>query len=117
MSQPASSLPVGDRPAPQRHSHVWHQMTNATAWASRPGPHIVRAEGSFLWDVDGARIIDGNSGLQNVGIGHGRPEMAAVAARQIAELTTSPSTTARTRVEGSPTPCTRSCRRSTASCS
>jgi adenosylmethionine-8-amino-7-oxononanoate aminotransferase len=47
---------------------------------------MVRAEGSFYWDPSGRRIIDGNSGLQNVNIGHGRPEMAEVAARQIRTL-------------------------------
>ncbi len=74
---------VRDRPAGSR---VWHQMTNAVAWAERPGPCIVRGEGAYFWDADGRRIIDGNSGLQNVNIGHGRRDMAAAAAAQIEQL-------------------------------
>lgn len=73
-----------DRSSPP--SRVWHQMTNAATWASKPGPIIARAEGCFYWDTDGHRIIDGNSGLQNVHIGHGRQEMANVAQAQIREL-------------------------------
>jgi adenosylmethionine-8-amino-7-oxononanoate aminotransferase len=67
-------------------SHVGHQLIHEPDWAARPGPMIERAEGSLLWDSDGRRIIDGNSGLQNVFVGHGRPELAAVAARQIEQL-------------------------------
>jgi len=61
-------------------------MTNERAWAGRPAPVVTRAEGSFFWDEHGRRLIDGNSGLQNVHIGHGRPEMAAVAAAQVQRL-------------------------------
>lgn len=67
-------------------SHVWHQMTNPARWEQAPGPRIVRAEGAYLWDAAGERVIDGNSGLQNVHIGHGRAAMAEAAAAQIREL-------------------------------
>jgi adenosylmethionine-8-amino-7-oxononanoate aminotransferase len=67
-------------------SHVGHQLIHEPDWAAQPGPVIERAEGSLLWDTAGRRIIDGNSGLQNVFIGHGRRELAEVAARQIEQL-------------------------------
>jgi adenosylmethionine-8-amino-7-oxononanoate aminotransferase len=66
--------------------HVGHQLVAEPAWAADPAPLIERAHGSLLWDADGRRIIDGNSGLQNVLVGHGRPELAAIAARQIEQL-------------------------------
>src|SRR5439155_18487157 len=62
----------------QAESHLWHQMTNEREWARAPTPFVTRAQGSFFWDVAGRKIIDGNSGLQNVHIGHGREEMASV---------------------------------------
>ena len=67
-------------------SYVWRQMTNEMAWASNPRPLVARAQGSFYWDTEGRKIIDGNSGLQNLHIGHGRDEIASIAAAQIREL-------------------------------
>jgi putrescine aminotransferase len=55
-------------------------------WAADPPPLVERAEGAFFFDVEGRRLIDGNSGLQNVLIGHGRREMSDVAGRQVAQL-------------------------------
>jgi adenosylmethionine-8-amino-7-oxononanoate aminotransferase len=69
-----------------KQSRLWHQMTSEPEWAVRPFPLVTRAEGSFFWDENGRRLIDGNSGLQNVHIGHGRPEMADAAAAQIRRL-------------------------------
>lgn len=46
----------------------------------------VRAEGSTLTDIEGNRYLDGLSSLWNVNVGHGRRELAAAAADQIAEL-------------------------------
>lgn len=47
---------------------------------------FVRGEGALLWDIHGREYIDGLSCLWNVAIGHGRKELAEVAARQIEEL-------------------------------
>jgi len=47
---------------------------------------ISRAEGVYLYDNDGAQILDGMAGLWCVNIGYGRPELADVAARQMKEL-------------------------------
>ena len=47
---------------------------------------FVRGEGSLLWDAEGQEYIDGLSCLWNVAVGHGRKELAEVAAKQMAEL-------------------------------
>jgi adenosylmethionine-8-amino-7-oxononanoate aminotransferase len=46
----------------------------------------VRGEGAILFDAQGRQYIDGLSCLWNVAVGHGRRELAEVAARQMAEL-------------------------------
>ena len=45
-----------------------------------------RGEGALLWDVQGREYIDALSSLWNVAVGHGRKELAAVAAEQMGEL-------------------------------
>ncbi|MDZ4277814.1 MAG: aspartate aminotransferase family protein [Dehalococcoidia bacterium] len=47
---------------------------------------FVRGEGALLWDIHGREYIDALSSLWNVAIGHGRKELAEVAARQMKEL-------------------------------
>jgi clan AA aspartic protease len=47
---------------------------------------FARGEGALIWDVRGREYIDGLSGLWNVAVGHGRAELADVAARQMREL-------------------------------
>ena len=64
--------------------HMIHPLHHAAGHAS--GRVWVRGEGSYLFDADGNRLIDGLSGLWNVTAGHGRQELADVAARQMREL-------------------------------
>ncbi|GAA4534863.1 aminotransferase family protein [Amycolatopsis samaneae] len=45
-----------------------------------------RGEGALLWDTDGRQYIDGTCGLWQCPVGHGRAELAAVAAEQIGRL-------------------------------
>ncbi|MCH8064207.1 MAG: aspartate aminotransferase family protein [Chloroflexi bacterium] len=47
---------------------------------------FVRGEGALLWDAEGKEYIDGLSCLWNVAVGHGRKELAEVAAQQMGEL-------------------------------
>jgi beta-alanine--pyruvate transaminase len=47
---------------------------------------VVRAEGMYLWNERGARLIDAASGLFCVNAGHARPEIADAVARQLREL-------------------------------
>lgn len=47
---------------------------------------ITHAEGVYLWDSNGNRILDGMAGLWCVNVGYGRQELADVARRQMLEL-------------------------------
>ena len=47
---------------------------------------ITRAEGCWITDGDGNRILDAMAGLWCVNVGYGRAELAEVAARQMLEL-------------------------------
>ena len=65
------------------HIHAFSDMKGLNAEGSRV---VVRAEGSWIWDSDGNRILDGMSGLWCVNIGHGRKEIADAVQRQMSEL-------------------------------
>ncbi|PEH64283.1 aspartate aminotransferase family protein [Burkholderia ambifaria] len=47
---------------------------------------IVKADGVYLWDSDGNKVIDGMAGLWCVNVGYGRKELADAAYRQLQEL-------------------------------
>lgn len=65
------------------HIHAFSDMKSLNAEGSRV---IVRAEGSWIWDSEGNRILDGMSGLWCVNIGHGRKEIADAVQRQMADF-------------------------------
>ena len=57
-------------------AHHVHPFTD-TATLNREGARvIVRADGVYLWDSDGNRIIDGMAGLWCVQVGYGNQELA-----------------------------------------
>ena len=47
---------------------------------------ITRAEGCWLWDSEGNRILDGMAGLWCVNVGYGRVELVEAARRQMTTL-------------------------------
>ena len=47
---------------------------------------ITHAEGHYIYDSDGNRILDGMAGLWCVNVGYGRPELVEAAATQMAKL-------------------------------
>lgn len=47
---------------------------------------IAKGEGSYVWDSDGNKILDGMAGLWCVNVGYGRTELAEAASRQMSEL-------------------------------
>lgn len=49
---------------------------------------VERGEGSYIWTTDGRRLFDGTAGLWHANIGHGREELARVAAEQMQRLET-----------------------------
>ncbi len=67
-------------------AHHMHPFTTQDALTQR-GPRVItRADGVWITDSDGNRIIDGMAGLWCVNIGYGRDRLADVAARQMKEL-------------------------------
>ncbi|KVN88307.1 aminotransferase [Burkholderia ubonensis] len=65
------------------HIHPFSDMGALNRAGSRV---IVKADGVYLWDSDGNRIIDGMAGLWCVNVGYGRKELADAAYRQLQEL-------------------------------
>ncbi|KVD83880.1 aminotransferase [Burkholderia stagnalis] len=65
------------------HIHPFSDMGALNRAGSRV---IVKADGVYLWDSDGNKIIDGMAGLWCVNVGYGRQELADAAYRQLQEL-------------------------------
>ncbi len=69
----------------------WDREHVIHPWSfSGPSLMIVRGEGSSYWDADGREYLDALGGIQLCEIGHGRAELAEVAATQMAELEYAP---------------------------
>jgi putrescine aminotransferase len=66
--------------------HHLHPFTDHKTLKEKGSRIIVRAEGIYLWDSDGNRILDGMAGLWCVNIGYGRNELARVAMEQMQQL-------------------------------
>ena len=67
-------------------AHHMHPFTTGDELAAKGVRVITRAKGVYLTDSDGHEILDAMAGLWCVNLGYGRPEMGAVAARQMSEL-------------------------------
>ena len=67
-------------------AHHMHPFTANAELAKKGARVITRAEGVYLTDSEGHRILDGMAGLWCMNIGYGRDSMADVAARQMREL-------------------------------
>src|SRR5690242_17041302 len=64
--------------------HLWGHFARHGEGISPP--IITRGEGVRIWDAHGRSYLDGLSGLFVVQVGHGRTELAEVAARQAEQL-------------------------------
>ncbi len=67
-------------------AHALHPFTDYKALATEGSRIITRADGAWLWDSEGQRILDGMAGLWCVNVGYGRADLADAAARQMREL-------------------------------
>ena len=63
----------------------WNPMTNVGAFRER-GITIVRGQGSTVWDDAGNALLDVSAALWYANVGHGRAELAEVAAEQMRTL-------------------------------
>jgi adenosylmethionine-8-amino-7-oxononanoate aminotransferase len=75
-----------DAMADSARDHLWMHFTRMSAYQQGHVPVIVRGEGPYIWDDQGRRYLDGLAGLFVVQVGHGRTELAEVAAKQASEL-------------------------------
>jgi len=66
--------------------HLWHPMAHPKMLQESPPDIIVRGEGSWIWDVDGHRLVDGVAGLWTVNLGFGRREIRDAIVEQLDEL-------------------------------
>ena len=67
-------------------AHHLHPFTDHADLRAAGSRIIARADGPYVYDVDGAAILDGMAGLWCVNVGYGRDELADVAAAQMREL-------------------------------
>jgi putrescine aminotransferase len=68
-------------------AHHLHPFTDTKALAEAGGSRIItRAEGVWLTDSEGEKILDGMAGLWCVNLGYGRKELAQAAYDQMLEL-------------------------------
>lgn len=72
-------------------AHYLHPFTDYSELRGEGSRIQSHAEGIYIWDTDGSRIIDGLAGLGCVNIGYGRRELAAAAAAQMEKLSFSQS--------------------------
>ena len=66
--------------------HHLHPFTDHKDLHAKRSRIITRAEGVYIYDADGSRILDGMSGLWCVNAGYGREELVDAAAEQMREL-------------------------------
>jgi putrescine aminotransferase len=67
-------------------AHYLHPFTDHKQLGTKGAKIITHADGVYLWDSDGRRILDGMAGLWCVNVGYGRTELADVAYEQMKEL-------------------------------
>lgn len=67
-------------------AHHLHPFTDTAALNKKGARIITGAEGVYLTDSEGNRLLDGMSGLWCVNIGYGRAELAEAAKRQMQQL-------------------------------
>jgi adenosylmethionine-8-amino-7-oxononanoate aminotransferase len=84
---PGSRTPRGTLRADAARDHLWLHFARHSVYDNGGSmPIIVRGDGMRIWDDRGKEYLDGLAGLFVVQVGHGRRELAEVAARQAEEL-------------------------------
>ncbi len=66
--------------------HFLHPFTDHRQLGERGTRVITRAEGVYIWEENGRKILDGMSGLWCVNLGYSRQELVDAACRQMGEL-------------------------------
>ncbi len=67
--------------------HHFHPFTDHKAFHAAGGPRVItQADGIYIWDGKGNKILDAMSGLWCVNVGYGRKDLAEVAYKQMQDL-------------------------------
>ncbi len=67
-------------------AHYIHSFTDHGDLATRGARVMTHAEGIYVWDSEGKKVLDGMSGLWCVNVGYGRKELADAAYQQMMTL-------------------------------
>ncbi|MDI1308539.1 MAG: aspartate aminotransferase family protein [Methylotenera sp.] len=67
-------------------AHYLHPFTDHKSLSDKGSRIIVKADGIYIWDSVGEKILDAMSGLWCVNVGYGRKELVDAAAKQMLEL-------------------------------
>jgi putrescine aminotransferase len=81
---------VADRLDRLDRDHLVHGFGSPAVSDAEGTLRLVRGKGSYVWDSEGRRYLDGLSSLWNVAVGHGRPEIARAVAAQARTLAYAP---------------------------
>ncbi|GHB47447.1 aspartate aminotransferase family protein [Pseudovibrio japonicus] len=81
-----ANLPPTDVLQEKDAAHHLHPFTDTKALNAKGTRVITRAEGVYLWDSDGNKILDGMAGLWCVNVGYGRKEIIDAVQRQMQQL-------------------------------
>ena len=65
---------------------LWHPFSNMSSVEENGEFTLTRGQGAYVYDGDDNRYLDATAGLWYVNVGHGRVELAEIAARQMARL-------------------------------
>jgi adenosylmethionine-8-amino-7-oxononanoate aminotransferase len=65
---------------------IWHPMAHPRAMREAPPDIIVRGEGSWIWDIDDHKLVDGVGGLWSANLGFGQKEIRDAIVAQLDEL-------------------------------
>ncbi len=69
-------------------AHCWHPFTRQAEWCARDHEPlvIVRGEGSWLWDSEGRKYLDGNSSIWTNIHGHNHPSINTAIQHQLGKI-------------------------------
>ncbi|MCA3559725.1 MAG: aspartate aminotransferase family protein [Aestuariivirga sp.] len=68
-------------------AHHFHPFTDHKSFHAEGGPRVMtQADGIWIWDGNGHKLLDGMSGLWCVNVGYGRKELAEAAYKQMLDL-------------------------------
>ncbi|MCE9633984.1 MAG: aspartate aminotransferase family protein [Methylophilales bacterium] len=67
-------------------AHYMHPFTDHKSLAAKGARIITKADGIYIWDSEGNKILDAMSGLWCVNVGYGRQELVDAATKQMQEL-------------------------------